>query len=245
MSSGESDEDGSEGTTLADQERKQVREQLADARISVTETGRVNQKLRTRQALIDAAGELVAAGASPTLAEVAERALVSKTTAYRYFASAEALIQEVFFDRDFPTVDEVLGATGDEPTARVLAVEEAVNDALLSHESAMRVIVRNAIDTALAAAGDAPPRVGRRQKLIAAALEPVEGELEPDVLQRLRDALALVIGPEAILAARDVCGLSPDETRKVTRWATEALVAHALSQGAGSAARPRPRGRAR
>jgi hypothetical protein len=95
------------------------------------------------------------------------------------------------------------------------------------------VIVRNAIDVALAAADDGLPRPGRRQKLIAAALEPLETELDADVLRRLRNALALVIGPEAILVARDICGLSPDETREVTRWAAEALVAGALAQDDG------------
>ncbi len=54
---------------------------------------------------------------------MAERALVSKTTAYRYFASAEVLIAEVFFDRDFPAVDDVLGAIGDDAATRVLADE--------------------------------------------------------------------------------------------------------------------------
>lgn len=210
-----------------------ARAQLAEVRTSVTEIGRVNQKLRTRQALVDAARELVAGGAMPTLAEVAEHALVSKTTAYRYFASADDVIAEVFFDRDFPTIDEVLGDNVDEPTTRVLAVEQAVNNALLAHERTMRVIVRNAIDVALASDDGVAPRVGRRQSLIAAALEPLEHELDPDVLKRLRDALALVIGPEAILAARDVSGLSPDETRAVTRWAAEALVSHALSQRDG------------
>jgi AcrR family transcriptional regulator len=219
-------------------------EQLAQARTSATESGRVNQKLRTRQALIEAARDLVAAGGNPTLAEVAEHALVSKTTAYRYFASAEALITEVFFDPDFPTVDGVLNGRGDEPTTRVLAVEEAVNDALLAHERAMRVIVRNAIDVALGGADDVPTRLGRRRQLIAAALAPLEGQLGEDALQRLRDALALVIGPEAILAARDVCGLSPAETREVTRWASEALVTQALAQRDGTADRPkRKRGR--
>jgi hypothetical protein len=86
-------------------------------------------------------------------------------------------------------------------------VEEAVNDT---------------------AAEDGPHRVGRRQKLIAAALAPVESDLDAGVLARLRNALALVIGPEAILAARNICGLSPDETREVTRWAAAALVVRAL-----------------
>ncbi len=144
-----------------------------------------------------------------------------------------ATVSPVFFDRVFPSVD-------DEPTTRVLAVEEAINDTLLSHERAMRVIVRNAIEMALAATNDGPHRVGRRQMVIGAAVEPLEAELDADVLRRLRNAVALVIGPEAILAARDICGLTPDETRDVTRWAAEALVAGALAQG--ERRKPRPSG---
>ena len=220
---------------------KQPKQQPADVRAGGADTGRVNQKQRTRQALVAAAGELLAAGASPSLADVAGHALVSKATAYRYFASADALIAEVMFDRDFPSVDQVLGSVGNEPTARVLAVEAAVNDTLLSHEHAMRMIVRNAIEMALSGADDTPHRPGRRQKLIAAAVEPLAKALKPEALKRLRHALALVIGPEAILAARDVCGLSPAETRKVTRWAAEALVAQALSGATRTGDRPGPK----
>lgn len=208
---------------------------VTEARPGITETGRVNQKLRTRQALVEAARELVAAGASPTLAEVAEHALISKATAYRYFASSDALIAEVFFDQYFPTADAALAAAGDDPTKRVLAVEQAVNATMLAHENAMRMIVRNALDTALASAEDAPPRTGRRTPMIAAALQPLEQTLTPKALRRLGNALALVIGPEAIIAARDVCLLTPEETREVTRWAAEAILNHALT----SAKKPR------
>jgi AcrR family transcriptional regulator len=221
--------------------QRSLKRQPVAARAAGADTGRVNQKQRTRQALVNAAAQLLAAGASPTLADVAEHALVSKATAYRYFASADALIAEVMFDRDFPSVDEVLGSIGSEPATRVLAVEAAVNDALLSHEHAMRMIVRNAIEMALSGADGAPHRPGRRQKLIAAAVEPLARVLKPEALKRLRHALALVIGPEAILAARDVCGLSPAETRKVTRWAAEALVAYALSGAARTGGRPGPK----
>lgn len=97
----------------------------------------------------------------------------------------------------------------------------------------MRVFVRNAIEMSLTVPDHGPQRVGRRQNLISAALEPLDAELDPVVLKQLRDALALVIGPEAIIAARDICRLSTDETRAVTRWAAEALMAHALAQFAG------------
>jgi AcrR family transcriptional regulator len=215
-------------TDVAKNSHPQRPEPLADVRASATERGRINQKLRTRLALVEAATELVTAGASPTLAEVAERALVSKATAYRYFASAEDLIAEVFFDRDFPTEAGVLESV-DELDDRVLAVEGAVNDTLLMHEGAMRMIVRNALDRTIAATDEAPHRLGRRRGLIDAALEPFERELDADALGFLRDALALVIGPEAIIAARDVCGLSPERTREVTTWAAAALIARARS----------------
>jgi hypothetical protein len=44
----------------------------------------------------------------------------------------------------------------------------------------------------------------------------------------LRNALALAIGTEAVLATRDVCGLGVADAREVTRWASEALVRQAL-----------------
>jgi AcrR family transcriptional regulator len=222
-------------------ERRPLKSPPASARGAGIDTGRVNQKQRTRQALVEAAGQLLVAGASPTLADVAERALVSKATTYRYFASADALIAEVMFDRDFPSVSQVLGSVGDDAATRVRAVEAAVNDAMLSHEHAMRMIVRNAIEMALNATDGTVHRTGRRQELIAAAVAPLAKTLKPEALKRLRHALALVIGPEAILAARDVCGLSADETRKVTRWAAEAILAHALAgdarKGRGTATR--------
>jgi len=219
-----------------DDEPQQPGEQLAKARTTATETGRVKQKLRTRQALLAAAKSLVDAGGTPTLAEVAEHALVSKTTAYRYFASADDLITEVFFDRDFPTVATALASVGDDPTERLLAVAAAVNDALLANELAMRMIVRNSLDMNLNSPDDPPLRPGRRRALIAAALSPLASELPPGELERLENALALVIGPEAIVAARDVCGLSPDQTHDLTRWAAGALLAYAREHPASAPA---------
>ena len=52
---------------------------MADA-----ETGRPNQKSRTRKDLLQAASRLMKEGRRPSLEEVAEAALVSRATAYRY-----------------------------------------------------------------------------------------------------------------------------------------------------------------
>jgi len=51
------------------------------------ESGRTRQKQRTRDHLIAAARELIKAGDTPRVEEVAEAAGISRPTAYRYFAS--------------------------------------------------------------------------------------------------------------------------------------------------------------
>src|SRR5258706_3667533 len=54
--------------------------------------GRVNQKLRTHLDLVECAAQFVREGKAFTVAEVADRAKVGRTTAYRYFPTVEALI---------------------------------------------------------------------------------------------------------------------------------------------------------
>ena len=61
--------------------------------------GRTNQKRRTRAAIKAAAADLIQRGKTPTMADIAEAALVSKSTAYRYFPSLEALIAEIMLDQ--------------------------------------------------------------------------------------------------------------------------------------------------
>src|SRR5215470_13695957 len=56
--------------------------------------GRSAQKLRTRQALMDAAVELVRAGQHPTVSAVADRVGVSRATAYRYFPGQDLMLSE-------------------------------------------------------------------------------------------------------------------------------------------------------
>ena len=58
------------------------------------ERGRVNQKRRTRTAIIAACQELITAGADINMPAVARAALVSEPTAYRYFPDLASLLEE-------------------------------------------------------------------------------------------------------------------------------------------------------
>ncbi|HET6470955.1 MAG TPA: TetR family transcriptional regulator, partial [Pseudomonadales bacterium] len=63
----------------------------SDAKVG-DESGRHNQRRRTRKDLLTAAATLMRSGAKPSLEAVAEAAMVSRATAYRYFPSIEALL---------------------------------------------------------------------------------------------------------------------------------------------------------
>src|SRR5262245_59503744 len=68
---------------------------LADAVTASERDPRANQKQRTRAAIVEAAGRLLRRGGTPTVAEAAEEAKVSRATAYRYFPTPEDLLLEV------------------------------------------------------------------------------------------------------------------------------------------------------
>lgn len=197
--------------------------------------GRAAQKRRTRQALLDAANALLDEGLRPSLDEVAERAEVSRATAYRYFTSSEGLLTDAVIDRSLVPAEILFPEDEGSLAARVLAVEEATNELLLADEVAVHVVTRVMSEAWLAGGPDDPgARPGRRLPLIEAALAPYAGTLGPGVTRRLRDAIALAIGNEAVITLRDVCELPPEEARETARWAVRALVAAALAEGEGA-----------
>ena len=51
--------------------------------------GRVAQRNRTRRAIVEAAKKLMESGASPSMAEIAEAAEVSRRTLYMYFRNSD------------------------------------------------------------------------------------------------------------------------------------------------------------
>lgn len=188
---------------------------------------RPNQKRRTRKDLLQAATRLMERGRRPSLDEVAEEALVSRATAYRYFPSVEALLAEASADVASPEPAELFAGGGPaDPVARVERVDAALHDMVLANEPALRLMLANALQQAIGrqSGGALPLRQNRRSPLIEAALEPARRQFKPAAYDMLSKSLALVIGTEAIVVFKDVLQLPDAEARKVKRWAIRALV---------------------
>jgi AcrR family transcriptional regulator len=194
------------------------------------DTGRVNQKRRTRAALVEAAKAMLQEGVTPTVAQAAEAALVSRTTAYRYFPTQEALLLEVAVNVDVDDIEalvaEPVGAEG--AGDRVVEVLQTLNQHVLAEEVQYRTTLRLYLDQWLAsvAEGDGPPvvREGRRHRWLHQILDPTRGVVPAAELDRLVAALSMVCGVEAITVLRDINGLDGDDALAVTEWAARTLL---------------------
>jgi AcrR family transcriptional regulator len=190
-------------------------------------TRRPNQRRRTRKDLLQAAARLLRQGRKPSLEEVAEEALVSRATAYRYFPNVETLLLEALIDVATPDAADLLrDGPPDDPVARLERIDDALHDMILANEAPLRVMLAQSLERG---AGDGtgrevPTRQDRRTPLIEAALAPARNRFDPEALRLLTRALALVLGPEAIIVFKDVLQTDDADARRVKRWAIRALV---------------------
>ena len=205
-------------------------------------TGRPNQRRRTRKDLLRAASRLMKQGRKPSLEEIAEEALVSRATAYRYFPGMEALLLEASLDVAVPEPDALFrDGSSDDPVSRLERVDAALHDMILANEAPLRMMLVHSLQRDLGGEEDGgfPARQNRRTPLIEAALEPARKQFKPAALDTLSKALALVIGTEAMVVFKDVLQLDDQGARKVKRWAIRALVEAARKAGPSDRAKPR------
>lgn len=192
-------------------------------------TSRENQRRRTRKDLLDAAARLIRTGRAPTLDEVAEAALVSRATAYRYFSSTESLLAEVSVDIAMPDPAHFFDTfAAEDPVGRLKRLDDAVQEAINANEGALRIMLAHSVQLRLKDGNSGlPARQNRRTPLIEAALDPASARFTRQSQDLLVKALGLVIGTESAIAFKDVLNLDEAESRTVRHWMIDALVSAA------------------
>lgn len=189
--------------------------------------GRSNQKLRTRRALLDAAHHLVSEGHRPTLAGVAEKALVSRATAYRYFPNLDALLLEVLLDRKVATPEQILeNAKGEDAAERAALVHDFLHQLVAENEQQFRLFLKASMEQWLdfSKDSDTPLRSARRIPMLNLALEPERGKLDDETFEKLLYALSAMVSIESFIALTDVCQIEPERGREIMRWAIKLLI---------------------
>jgi AcrR family transcriptional regulator len=181
-------------------------------------------------------------GRNPSLEEVAKEALVSRATAYRYFPGVEALLVEASVDVAVPEARDLFGdGSSDDPTSRLERVDAALHKVIVENEAPLRMMLAHSLERRARGHEEAelPVRQNRRTPLIEAALAPAQDQFKAANLETLTNALALIIGTEAMMVFRDVLQLDDTEAQKVKRWAIRVLVEAAREQSKDTARRSR------
>jgi AcrR family transcriptional regulator len=171
------------------------------------ERGRVNQKRRTRTAIIAACQKLITAGADINMPAVARAALVSEPTAYRYFPDLASLLEEALagIEPD-PAAALPAGADPGDPVERVADAAQLLAELVIERQGAIRAL----ISVSIARGNARQVRPGYRFALIDQALTPLterKPRMDPATLEQLRRDLAVVISAEAVLTLTDLYGL--------------------------------------
>ena len=189
--------------------------------------GRTAQKTRTRDALVAAARDLVAAGVTPTVEDAAAAASISRSTAYRYFSDKRALLLAAHPE---------IGATSmlpanppDDPPGRLDIVVRNFSAMILDTEAQQRTMLRLSLEADGVERGELPLRQGRAIAWIAEALNGIQADLSDQQFRQLVLSIRATIGIEAIVWLIDVAGLSRKDAVALTRWSAQALLQYATT----------------
>lgn len=186
-------------------------------------SGRTRQKQRTRDQLIAAARELITAGDTPRVEEVAEAAGISRTTAYRYFTSQAELLAAAYPETAAASVlPDPPPAAVDE---RAAAVADFVIGRVQESEPQQRAMLRLSLGEV---PHELPLRQGRAIPWFLQALAPLTDSIGDEGVHRLALALRAACGIETRVWLTDVAGLTPSEVSALQRWMVDALVQRAL-----------------
>ncbi|ABK04491.1 transcriptional regulator, TetR family [Arthrobacter sp. FB24] len=202
---------------------------MKDMSRAYADVGRTGQKRRTREALVAAARQLVASGATPTVDEAALVAGVARSTAYRYFPGQRELLAAAHPETARTSM------LPDNPPAdvaeRLDAVVREFTGMIIETEAQQRTMLRLSLEPAGGQEQSLPLRQGRAIAWITEALAPLQPELSDAEIHRLVLAIRSATGIESLVWLTDVGGLSRDAAVASMRWTANALLNQALTQG--------------
>lgn len=200
----------------------------AVSRDAAANGGRVAQKQRTRLQLLHAARELRAAGRVPSVADVADAAGISRTTAYRYFPTQETLLAEATADPLIDAVKAAIARVQDQTDVikRVDAVFAELAPRLLQQEPELRTLLKISLENSLEEVHrrHIPLLSGHWVRAWDGILEPLRRDVPPKTYALMVRTLGTLLSVETLNVLSDACDLDEDATIEAIRSAARSMV---------------------
>ncbi|WP_203755849.1 TetR/AcrR family transcriptional regulator [Catellatospora bangladeshensis] len=187
-------------------------------------SGRTAQKSRTRQALVQAARDLLGQGETPQVEDAARAAGISRTTAYRYFPNQRSLLLAVH-----PEISPAGLLAPDAPTTlpeRLDVFMTAFSRYNLTWEPQLRASLRLSLEPPAATTA---LRQGRAVAWIEDALSPLRQTHPRADVRALAVSIRSATGIESLIWLVDVAGYSREQAADTVRHTALALLAAATA----------------
>ncbi len=185
------------------------------------QSGRKNQKLKTRDRIIKSAHELLNSGTELNMNDVAKKAGISRATVYRYFSSPELLATQLNLILNVPEPKETAASVSKlSLNDGLLNVQNQFLDFILKTENSSRTF----LSAFLSMTSPELKRGQHRIKTIQEFLKKNKNNLDSEAKDKLTHIAVLLMGIEAIIVMKDVCGLDEVKSRKTLQWGLESIL---------------------
>lgn len=177
--------------------------------------------------MVASARDLVARGGHPpTVAEAAEAASVSRTTAYRYFPTQKSLLLAAH--PEIEATSMLPPDIGDDPEERLEATVRGFLAMVVDTELQQRTMLRLSLE-ADAATRELPLRQGRAIGWFTEALAPLAPRLGENGVRELAIAVRAVAGIESLVWLVDVAGMAHGDAVEQMVWSAVAVLRRAVA----------------
>jgi AcrR family transcriptional regulator len=187
--------------------------------------GRKKQKQKTRQLILKSTQKLIEKGVVFSLEDVAKMAGISRATVYRYFSNVEVLSIEAGLDINTLNSQEVLkNALTGGLSETILNIQAYYNQFGLDNE----VSFRTYLSAMLNPGNTVTERGARRVQTLSMAFEEFKVDLPKETMEKVINVATVLMGIEALIVAKDVCGLKDKKAKETLRWGLSQLLKSVL-----------------
>ncbi len=188
-------------------------------------TGRVKQKLQTRDRILKTAQKLLETNVQFSLEDVAKAMNISRATIYRYYSNVGILCAEATLTLRVKHQDDFIEEVKhlDLPQS-LLYVQTYFNTLADVHETAFRKYLSVILDESVKDGQSGQLRGARRPTALEAVMRPYEKQIGPENYENLKQIVTVLCGIEPMIANKDVNGLSNEASGKLLRWALEMIL---------------------
>ena len=182
-------------------------------------SGRINQKLETRNKILNSAQYFLNRGLEFTLEDIAKECGISRATVYRYYSNIEILVNEAAFNIQAENPDKIVeNIKEDSLEDRILYIQNYYNTLAIEHESAFRKYLSSVITSNPSEI----KRGARRNKTLQLAFE--NTSIDNKESEKLINLLTILMGIEPLIVTKDVVGLNNKQSMEIMKWGVQLIL---------------------